>query len=318
MIPYQWFVQAKGRISPYTTVTPLTYDETHDLYLKWENHQVTGSFKSRGAFNKVLSLEKWEQEAGLLAASAGNHGQGVALAGRKIGAPVIIFVPDSAPLVKIKAIQNLGAKVKLIPGGYHDAENEALRFAGTTNATWISPYNDGFVIAGQGTIGLEVIEQMESKNVDWTGATWLVPIGGGGLLAGVGAAVKEKSPCSTIIGVQTDTSPFMHSIFFQGSQEGIIEHPTIADGLAGPVEAGSITIPLVRELINDILLVSESETAKAVAYAWAHYREKIEPSAAVTLAALLAGKIYKRPVIAIISGGNIQDDLFHNIIQDES
>jgi threonine dehydratase len=318
MIPYQWFIQAKARISPYTTITPLTYDETHDVYLKWENHQVTGSFKARGAFNKVLSLEKWEQDAGLLAASAGNHGQGVALAGRLIGAPVIIFVPDNAPMVKIKAIQNLGAMVKLIPGGYQNAEMEALRFAGTTNATWISPYNDGTVIAGQGTIGLEVIEQMESKNVDWSDATWLVPTSGGGLLAGVGTAVKEKSLCSRIIGVQTDTSPFMHAIFYHGSQDGIIERPTIADGLAGPVEAESITIPLVRELIDGILLVSESEMAKAVAYAWHYYGEKIEPSAAVTLAALLAGKIKNRPVIAIISGGNIQETLFRNIIQDET
>ena len=137
MIPYQWFVDAKERISPYIITTPLTYDETHDLYLKWENYQVTGSF------NKVLSLENWELETGLLAASAGNHGQGVALAGQNVEAPVTIFTPDNAPQVKIRAMQAYGAEVILIPGGYNSAEKAALKKAETTNATWISPYNEG-------------------------------------------------------------------------------------------------------------------------------------------------------------------------------
>jgi threonine dehydratase len=317
MIPYQWFNQAKERIAPYLRITPLTYDENYDLFLKWENHQLTGSFKARGAFNKVLSLENWEQGAGLLAASAGNHGQGVALAGQHVGATVTIFAPENAPSVKINAMQSLGAEVILIPGGYEEAEKAALKTAATSNATWISPYNDGYVIAGQGTIALEILEQMENTFSEKRNHfTWLVPTSGGGLLAGISGALKGESPDSRVIGVQSDTSPFMHALFFQGTQEGVIEHPTIADGLAGPVEAGSITIPIIREFVDDILLVSESEIANAVAFAWHRYSEKIEPSAAVSLAAVLSGKFSQQPVIAIISGGNIQDDLFRQIIQD--
>ncbi len=318
MIPYQWFAQAKRRIAPHVKLTPLTYDETYNLYLKWENHQVTGSFKARGAFNKVLSLEKWEQEKGVLAASAGNHGQGVALAGQLVGAPVTIYVPDNAPPVKIKAIQDYGADVILIPGGYENAELAALTKATTSHEIWISPYNDGYVIAGQGTIGLEIIDQMKSFIDDWRDAVWLVPTGGGGLLGGVGAVIKRQSPATKVIGVQTNTSPYMHTLFYEGSQHGVVEHPTIADGLAGPVENRSITIPLVCELIDEIILVSESEIAQAVNYAWKCFGEKIEPSAAVSLAAILSGKINQRPIIAIISGGNIQDDLFNNLINNKT
>jgi len=316
MIPYQWFYQARERIAPYITITPLAYDETYELYIKWENHQVTGSFKARGAFNKVLSLEKWEQQIGLLAASAGNHGQGVALAGKHIGVPVTINTPDNAPQIKIKAMEAYGAEVILIPGGYENAEKAAKTNAAITKKIWISPYNDGHVIAGQGTIGLEVIEQMENNDKKWEDATWLIPTSGGGLLAGIGAVVKGKSQRTRVVGVQTDTSPFMHALFYRGTQDGIVEYPTIADGLAGPVEAGSITIPLIRENCDDIILVTETEIAQAVAFAWQRYHEKIEPSAAVTLAAILTGKVTQKPIVAIISGGNIQDDLFGKIIQD--
>jgi threonine dehydratase len=316
MIPPQWFHQAKERIAPYVKKTSLTYDENYDLYLKWENHQVTGSFKARGAFNKVLSLENWELAAGLLAASAGNHGQGVALVGQHVGSPVTIFAPENAPKVKINAMQSLGAKVILVPGGYEETEKTAIETAATSEATWISPYNDGHVIAGQGTIALEILEQVENftkeKEDDFT---WLVPTSGGGLLAGISGVVKRKTSESHVIGVQTDTSPFMHAIFHGGTQEGVIELPTIADGLAGPVENDSITIPIIREFVDDIILVSESETADAVAFAWHQYRKKIEPSGAVSLAAVLSGKISQRPVIAIISGGNIQDELFTKLIE---
>jgi threonine dehydratase len=316
MIPPQWFNQAKERIAPFVKVTPLTYDENYDLYLKWENHQVTGSFKARGAFNKVLTLENWEKAAGLLAASAGNHGQGVALVGQHVGAPVTIFAPENAPKVKIKGMQSLGAEVVLVQGGYEETEQKAIEIAATSSATWISPYNDGHVIAGQGTIALEIFDQLETTTMEKGDSfTWLVPTSGGGLLAGISGAIKGKTPGSHVIGVQTETSPFMHAIFHKGTQEGVIELPTIADGLAGPVENGSITIPIIREFVDDIVLVSESETADAVAFAWLQYGEKIEPSGAVSLAAALSGKISQRPVIAIISGGNIQDELFDQLIE---
>ena len=316
MIPYQWFVEARVRISPHIRITPITYDEEIDLFLKWENKQITGSFKARGAFNKVLSLEKWEQEAGLLAASAGNHGQGVALAGQVVEAPVKIFVPKNAPSVKIHAMKSLGAEVVLVPGGYQEAENAALDEAASSEFTWISPYNDGIIIAGQGTIALEVIDQLNDRSaISLEDMFWLVPTSGGGLLAGIAAAIDSIAPKSTVIGVQSDTSPFMHAIFHQGTQDNIIELPTIADGLAGPVEDGSITIPLVRNHVDDILLVNEDEIIEAIAYSWHKHGEMIEGAAAVVIAAVLSGKIKQRPIIAVVSGGNIQDDVFRKIVE---
>ena len=316
MIPFQWFLEAKERISPHIQITPTTYDPIHNIFLKWENQQFTGSFKVRGAFNKVLALETWEQESGLLAASAGNHGQGVALAGKFVDAPVRIFVSDKAPQVKIDAMRVLGADVTLVSGSYGDAENAALKLASESKATWVSPYNDGHIIAGQGTIALETYHQIIRSNKNLLeNSTWVVPTGGGGLLSGVAAVLNHLLPGSRVLGVQTDTSPFMHNIFHHGSQDGVIEYPTIADGLAGRVEEGSITIPMVRQFVDDIILVDESETSKAVAYAWHHYNQKIEGASAVTLAAVLSGKIPVSPVVVFLSGGNIQDDVFNEIIR---
>jgi threonine dehydratase len=319
MIPYQWFTEAHNRISPHIKTTPLTYDQTRDLYLKWENQQVTGSFKARGAFNKVLCLEDWERRAGLLAASAGNHGQGVALAGRHFGVPVRIFAAESASPLKIEAMRALGAEVTLVPGGYGEAERTALASAAQGAGTWISPYNDGQLIAGQGTIAYEVFQQAkETYQDDLDNATWLVPTSGGGLLAGIARVVREVAPNSRIIGVQSETSPFMHALFYHGSQAGIQERPTIADGLAGPVEEGSITIPLIRHYVDDIVLVTETDTVNALADAWKQYEQVIEGAAAVVLAAILKHKIQQGPRVAVISGGNIQPTLFQQIVAPES
>lgn len=319
MIPESWFVEARSTISPYIRVTPLTHDRKQDIYLKWENHQITGSFKARGALNKVLHLENWEQKAGLIAASAGNHGQGVALAGHLIGVPVTIFVPENTPAIKVDAIKALDAKVILVPGNYADAEKTALDAASKTSATWISPYNDGKIIAGQGTIALEVLDQLQSIGKPFREKpTWVVPTSGGGLLSGVAVVIKRHQPDSKVIGVQTDTSPFMHALYYGKSQDNVTEKPTIAEGLAGPVEKGSITVPIIRQFVDDIILVSEKEIAQGLKYAWNHYDEKVEASAAVVLAAVITGKIPQRPLVLILSGGNIQETLFTRIIHSKS
>jgi threonine dehydratase len=319
MLPIEWISEAQRRISTHITITPITYDKAYDLYLKWENHQVTGSFKLRGAFNKILSLEKWEQEAGLLAASAGNHGQGVALAGKYVGAPVKIFASNKAPSVKIDAIRSYGAEVILVAGGYSDAEKAALDLASKSVFTWISPYNDGKIIAGQGTIALEIINQLTSyPKFKIEDSVWVIPTSGGGLLAGVSAVVKTISPKTKIFGVQTNTNAFMHAIFHKGTQLGEVELPTIADGLAGPVEEGAITVPIIRNYVDDIILVTEAEIVNAIAYAWHQYRERIEGAAAVSLAAILTKRIItKGPIVAILSGGNIQSDVFEEIIHNQ-
>ncbi len=315
MIPYNWLTAAAENIQQHIHLTPLTYDPKLEVYIKWENQQVTGSFKARGAFTKVLSLEKWEQAAGLLAASAGNHGQGVALAGKLVGAPVKIFVGETAPQIKIEAMQALGAEVVIVEGGYGEAEQAALDLAANSSATWISAYNDGTIIAGQGTIGLEIEQQLRAfPDFQMAASTWLVPTSGGGLLAGVGAAAAEINPRPQVVGVQADTNAFMYALFHHGSQDEVIELPTIADGLAGPVEPGSITIPVIKSYVDDIILVTEAEITAAIVYAWQEHGQRIEGAAAVSLAAILSGKITQKPIVAVVSGGNIQPEIFETIL----
>lgn len=310
LIPQQWIEQAASRIAPYIQHTPLTYDAELDSYIKWENHQVTGSFKVRGALNKVLGLRSWERHAGLVTASAGNHGQGVALAANLFAIPVIVFASDHAVPEKIHAMQKLGAEVRLIPGGYAQAEAAGIAFADQTGATWISPYNDGQVIAGQGTIALELLQDLGAQPTH----TWVAPAGGGGLVCGIGAALDQQKPRPRLTAVQSEASPYLYEIFQRGSQDGVVELDSLADGLSGPVEAGSVTIPMVKHYVDDFLLVRESDIAHAITYAWRHYHERIEGSAAVALAAILTGKVVARPAVLVITGGNIAAQVHSHLL----
>jgi threonine dehydratase len=311
MFPREWIAAAAERIAPYISPTPVTYDSWRDLYFKWENRQRTGSFKPRGALNKVLSLPDWELEAGLVAASAGNHGQGVALAAQIVGAQATIFSPDSTPEVKVKSMRALGADLRLLPGSYEAVEAAAIAYARENGKAWISPYNDPQVVAGQATIGLELARQVEFTR----GMTVLIPVGGGGLLSGIATAltVAEIPPGVHIVGVQPAASAFMHALVTRGSAEGVQDLPTLADGLAGGVEEGSSTIALVREMADEILEVSEQDIARAIALAWHSYQERIEGAGAVGLAAVLSGQIHG-PAIVVISGGNIQPQLHAEIV----
>ncbi|MFL7868139.1 MAG: threonine/serine dehydratase [Anaerolineales bacterium] len=329
MIPYEWLEQADSRISPYIRRTPLTFDAARNIYIKWENHQVTGSFKARGAFNKVLLLEDWEREAGLVAASAGNHGQGVALAGQKVGARVEVFVSEHAVSAKIDAMRSLGAVIHTVPGGYPEAETAGKAYAEEQGKTWVSPYNDGQVIAGQGTVGLELLQALTpSPSPNGGGGSpplttgdepgmwaWLVPVSGGGLLAGMGSSLREQAHCPRLIGVQAAVAPFMHSLFYKDTQVGLPDLPSLADGLTGEVEQGSVTIPMVKKLVDEILLVSEDEIARAIAFAWSAYGEKLEGAGAVGLAAILSNKVNERPALVVVSGGNVQPEVHAEIVQ---
>jgi len=310
MFPFEWLVEAVDRIQPYIVQTPLIYDIERDLYLKCENRQITGSFKVRGALNKALTLQPWERELGLVAASAGNHGQGVALAGDLLNTHVRIYCSSSAAPNKIDAMRRMGAEVILVEGGYGNAEIAGLKYAADTSTSWISPYNDSQVIAGQGSISLEILE----SNSNLGNATWIVPTSGGGLTSGIGIGLKRYSPNAQLIAVQAAASPFMHAVYHDRIQDNIEDLPTIADGLSGPVQSGSITIPLIRHYVDDSILVDESEIEMAIAFAWWQYGEKIEGSAATALAAVLRGKVTNRPAVLIISGGNIQDEKFQEII----
>lgn len=315
MIPPDWIEQAQGRIAPYIHKTPLEYDSEHRLYLKWENQQVTGSFKARGALNKVLSLQPWEIERGIVTASAGNHGQGVALAGKMVGAPVTVFASESASPLKLQAIRSYGAEVILVPGGYGEAEQAGLEYARTHEKTWISAYNDGQVIAGQGTLAKETRPEVSHEKT----LTWVVPCGGGGLISGIGATVHSSlvnAPEDRLIGVQSEASPFMYELYYHGSQAGAKELPSLADGLAGPVEEGSITIPLVRKYVDAMVLVSEEQIVHAIRFAWERYRQRIEASGAAALAAVISGQVADRPALVVITGGNIQVEFHRKLIGD--
>ena len=311
MIPHEWIEEAARRIAPHIKKTPLTHDAQRNLYLKWENHQVTGSFKPRGALNKVLSLEEWERKRGLVAASAGNHGQGVALAGQLTEAPVEVFVSEHAVPAKIQAMRELGAKIFPVQGGYAEAEAAGRQYAEKQQRVFVSPYNDGQVIAGQGTLGLEILRALEQASaID----NWIVPAGGGGLISAIGTLFAEMKDRPRLIGVQAAASPFTDSLFHRRTQEGVQDLPTLADGLSGAVEQGSVTIPMLERYVDDFLTVSEEEIARAIAFAWYAYHEKIEGSAAVGLAAALGGKVNMRPSVVILTGGNIQAEVYEQII----
>jgi threonine dehydratase len=313
MIPSQWLYEASERVAPHIRRTPLQYDPRLDVYLKWENRQVTGSFKVRGALNKVLSLSDWEKERGLVTASAGNHGQGVALAGSLVNAQVIIFASEHAVPAKVEAMRSYGAEVRLVPGGYGEAEQAGLDFAHQNERTWVSPYNDGQVIAGQGTLAMETLQQLPPQGE----YTWIVPVGGGGLISGIGSALKlgdDSARRHHLVGVQSEASPFMYSLYYNGSQEGVVELSSLADGLAGPVEKNSITIPMIRRLADQMVLVEEEQIARAVRFAWEQYNEKLEGSAAAALAAVLSQAVSQLPAVVILSGGNIQAETFQELL----
>ncbi|RCK76405.1 MAG: Threonine dehydratase, catabolic [Anaerolineae bacterium] len=317
MIPKEWIENAYQRIAPYVHTTPITFDPQLEIYLKWENQQITGSFKLRGAMNKILSLDEWERQRGVVAASAGNHGAGLAFACKKAGIKATIFVPHTAPQVKVNAIREYGAEVRYIKGGYTETEQFAIQFSKETGQPYISPYNDAQIIVGQGTLAIETLQALADTNLK----AWLVPVGGGGLLSGIGttldAFLPKDSMLPRLIGVQSEASPYMRHLYYTETQKFVVEEPSIADGLAGAVEENSITIPLIKQYADAILLVSEEEIRAAIRYAWLCYHQVIEGSAAVVLAAVLSGKVSERPALLVISGGNIDPDLHRTIVEAE-
>jgi len=248
-----------------------------------------------------------------VAASAGNHGQGVAVAARLMGLRAVVFASEHAVPAKLEAMRSLGAEVRLVTGGYEQAEKAGIQFAAEQGMTWISPYNDGQVIAGQATVGVELLDDIPAEDLEAV----VVPVGGGGLIAGIGLVLQQipEEHRPRLIGVQSEASPYFRALLKNGSQDGVVETDSLADGLAGRVEDHAITIPLVRSLVDDILLVSEVEIEQAVAAAWQRYGAVIEGSAAVVLAAALAGKFSQRPAALVISGGNIQPQLHKQLVQ---
>jgi len=296
---------ARRRIEGLVTSTPLL--QAGRLWLKCENHQPTGSFKVRGALNKILGASPRELAPGVVAASAGNHGLGVAFACKLRGTRATVVVTRDAVGAKVAGIIALGAEIVRVDGGYADAELEGKNLAHSRGAFWVSPYNDAEVIAGQGTIGLEIVEQLELP-LAGRRITIYVPVSGGGLISGIGLAVKGLAADVRIIGVQAEAAPYIHTYLKGGDIRKVVETPTIADGLAGPVEEGSITLELIKTVVDDTQLVDEASIREALRWVRRETREWVEPSAAVGVAAALRQDPEQEAVV-ILSGGNIDQAL---------
>ena len=288
--------EARQRLSGIAEETPIYLSETfsrrcgREVRLKAENLQRTGSFKIRGAVNKLSTLTPEERAAGVVAASAGNHGQAVAWAARELGVPSTIFVPLEAPMAKVEACRNYGAKTVMTGAYFEDALTAALQHVEETGGTFIHPYEDQLVIAGQGTIGLELVDQVPDMG------TVLIPIGGGGLSTGVATALRAVRPEVRLVGVQAG-----------------LEGYTIADGIAVKIPS-DFTMPLLEDLLDDIVAVSDEEISEAIVLLLERAKLTVEGAGAASLAALLAGRVGgSGPALALLSGGNIDATLLMSV-----
>jgi threonine dehydratase len=290
--------EARQRIQGIAEETPIYISETFSsrcgrpVRLKAENLQRTGAFKIRGAVNKLATLSPAEREAGVVAASAGNHGQAVAWAARQLGVRARIYVPVDAPMAKVEACRNYGAETEMSGVYFEDALTSALTEAEETGATFIHPYEDQLVVAGQGTIGLELVEQAPEVE------TVLIPIGGGGLALGIAIALRALRPEVRLIGVQAGVDGY-----------------TIADGIAVKVPS-AFTMPLLEDLLDDIVAVSDEEISEAIVLLLERAKLVVEGAGAVGVAALLAGKVEGSGLaIPVLSGGNIDPTMLISVMR---
>lgn len=280
------------------------------LFLKPENLQRTGSFKLRGSGYKIAMLSEEEKKRGVIACSAGNHAQGVALAATKSGASSLICLPDTAPISKIEATKRYGAQVCLVNGCYDDAYNKALELRDEMGYTFVHPFDDEDVIAGQGTIGLEIVQEMD--DVDAV----IVPIGGGGLISGVAYAIKTLRPSIKVYGVQAAGAPSMYNSINDSHIECLESVSTIADGIAVK-QPGENTYDLVSKYVDDIALVSEDEIASAILALIEKQKMTAEGAGAVAVAAAMFDKfpIKGKKVVSLVSGGNIDVTILSRVIE---
>ena len=290
-----------------TTFSEMTGGE---IYLKCENRQKTGSFKIRGASNKIASLVERGEINLAVASSAGNHAQGTAYASKVHNIPSIICMPKSTPIAKVEATKGYGAEVVLSGDCYDDAYNKALEIVKEKGATFIHPFDDLEVIAGQGTIGIEILEDLPT--VDMV----LVPAGGGGLLAGVAACIKQINPRVKVIGVQAEGAPAIAMSFKEKKHIATDYSRTIADGISVK-NPGETTVELINKYADDVVTVSESEISEAILYLIERTKQVVEPAGATTLAAVLSNKVdvKDKKVVCLLSGGNIDVSFITRIIE---
>lgn len=308
---------AREIIRPFIKGTTLKYSNFLSslcqgiVYLKLENTQLSHSFKIRGAFNKILHLTPEEKRKGIITCSSGNHGLATAIAAKKLNMSVKIVVPETTPRKKVDKIKEYSTEL-ILYGDYDKAEQKALELARKEVKTYISPYNDPDIIAGQGTIGLEILEEFpEVEKV-------LVPIGGGGLIAGIAIAIKSKNRSIEVIGVQSEASAVMYESLKAGKilkSEEVKIQDSIADGLSGGIEEGSITFIITQKNVNEVFLVREESIKEAIRLLWEEDNQIVEGAGAVGTAVLLENKeqFRNQKTVIVISGGNIDNKLFNEI-----
>lgn len=280
------------------------------VWLKLEHHQTTGSFKLRGATNAVLSLDEQQRGRGVVGVSTGNHGRGLAFAAREAGVRCIICMSELVPQNKIDGIKSHGAEVRIVGRSQDDAQVEVDRLVRDEGMTMLPPFDHPHIIAGQGTLGLELLEQVPDL------ATVIVPVSGGGLISGVATALKAKRAGVRVIGVSMERGAAMFESIAAGKPIVVEELATLADALGGGIGLDNhYTFQMVRDLVDEMVLVSEAEIAAAIRHAYWQEGQIIEGSGAVGIAALLSGNVRPKGVtVALLSGGNIDMSLHHRII----
>jgi len=318
MVTLENIKDARKSIMPFIKCTPLMRSQFLttlcgcSLFLKLENLQITSSFKPRGVFNKLLYLSAEEKKRGIITASAGNHGQAVAFAAQKLGYYARVVVPKATPKVKIAGIKKYGADLVLYGDNYNSAERKAKELSHKDGCAYISPYNDELIIAGHGTIGLEILETLPEVDVI------MVPLGGGGLLSGISIAVKSIKPAVKVIGVQSKSSPVMYESLKAGKIVDVKKRQnSIAEGLSGNV--GPITFEIVKKYVDCVMLVQEETLRKAVYLLWTYDKQIVEGSGAAAVSPVMENKsVFKdKCIVSVVTGGNIDSDLFQRIIETE-
>lgn len=307
---------AKERITPYIRKTPLIRSDylstlcKGEVYLKLENQQITNSFKIRGAFNRLLTLTEDEIKKGIITASSGNHAQAIGVSSEKLNISAKILVPKNTPKIKLEKIKKYKVELVLFGEDYDETEMKALELVEKEKRTYVSGYNDKWIIAGQGTIVPEIYEEISQMD------SIFVPIGGGGLIAGIAIAMKAKDPKVKVIGIQTESCPTMFESINAGKIIDIEMFDSIADGVWGGIEKGSITFDIVKDFVDEILVVTEESIKKAVSILWKKEEILAEASGAFSIIPILNNpeNFKDKVVVCIISGGNIDKELFNEII----
>ncbi len=302
--------EAAERLRDYVVRTPLRYSQAFsgstgaDVWFKLENLQDTGSFKLRGATNRLLTLSQQERAAGCVAASSGNHGAAVACAMQKLSTTGIVFVPEQTSPAKVDKIRAYGGDVRFFGHDGLDTEQHARDYAASHDMLYLSPYNDEEVVAGQGTCGAEITQQL--PDVD----TVLIAVGGGGLIGGCGAVLRAHNPGVRIIGCQPAASPVMARSIEAGEILDLPSEPTLSDGTAGGIESGSVTFPLNQAVVDEFVTVSEAEIASAMRHYMEAEGQVIEGAAGVAVAALLKRRqdLAGEKVVVVICGANVSDE----------